>query len=171
MHHPDVSNNPTSKETFRKASEAYAILANDRERYVRVPINSIHTTHTSRRRAYDRTLAQRSTPAPPGTSRSSSVESRRKPGATYAWQSTRRSRQPEHEHGPRVYPGPQQSNTASSPTGYSHYYAHLHSTKRETPQDRADRVSGAVRALQVIIAMTVVTMVCQPLLVSSPSPS
>ncbi|KAF8174233.1 DnaJ domain-containing protein [Pholiota molesta] len=67
QHHPDVSKDPNSTAIFRKASEAYAVLGNDRER-----------------RAYDRSLLHR-----PAVSNSQAYHPRnpaaRAAHATYAW--------------------------------------------------------------------------------------
>ncbi|KAF9473945.1 DnaJ-domain-containing protein [Pholiota conissans] len=68
QHHPDVSKDPESEVVFRKASEAYAVLSNDRER-----------------RAYDRSLLHRSstTSQHPYHPRTPAARAAR---ATHAWE-------------------------------------------------------------------------------------
>ncbi|KZT67261.1 DnaJ-domain-containing protein [Daedalea quercina L-15889] len=87
QYHPDVNKDPGAREKFHALSEAYGVLGDDRKR-----------------RAYDRSVSQ----AGSGTSRMYphgadspyshwSYDTRRRRGATYAW---------EHHHPHRPPPGP-----------------------------------------------------------------
>ncbi|KAF9021653.1 DnaJ-domain-containing protein [Hymenopellis radicata] len=78
-HHPDVSKSAESAEIFRRASEAYSVLSDDRKR-----------------RVYDRSL-------PVGTSKSHATagvkfRDRKKPGATYAWAKSHPTAHGEYMH-------------------------------------------------------------------------
>ncbi|KAF8901435.1 DnaJ domain-containing protein [Mucidula mucida] len=99
-HHPDVSNSPQSAEVFRRASEAYSVLSDDRKR-----------------RVYDRSL-------PVGTSKSHAAaaaagvkfKDRKKPGATHAWAKTYPT-----AHGEYMHPHPKDRfSSSSSSSGHAY---------------------------------------------------
>ncbi|PPQ91930.1 hypothetical protein CVT25_000972 [Psilocybe cyanescens] len=144
LHHPDVSKDPSSRALFQKASEAYSVLSNDRDR-----------------RAYDRSLLHR---APP---RHSHVYHPRPPAAraaraSHAWESPARDSQkpppPDYAYTPR----PKRPSTSSTAQG-QHYSRPAHidvltgTRKRNEDAERElDKIRNEMpllRPLQVIGAI------------------
>ncbi|KAF9528276.1 DnaJ domain-containing protein [Crepidotus variabilis] len=138
-HHPDVSNNPESAKVFRKASEAYAILGNDRER-----------------RAYDRTILHQASPPASTQSFYQPSPSKRGPRASHAWEHRTRKKPPSPE---RPYPNSSSSYANrhyDAPKPYRHALHHdvLVGQRRRTEEEdqRVDRLKREVpflRAVQV----------------------
>ncbi|KAF5349563.1 hypothetical protein D9756_008828 [Leucocoprinus leucothites] len=155
-HHPDISKDPKSKEIFTSASEAYAVLIDDRQR-----------------RAYDRSLLQRSSGP---THSSSHLYSARAPPssgprATYAWEHSSRHRHAGFRQPPPDYtytPPPNRPRGTSAPGGAGRHYSPpqgshhdvLRGTRKKDEEmrrqvDRVQNTSSVVRAVQVLAALAV----------------
>ncbi|KAF8162666.1 DnaJ domain-containing protein [Crassisporium funariophilum] len=142
IHHPDVSKDPSSKVLFTKASEAYSVLSNDRER-----------------RAYDRSLLHRPTvQAQPFNAR---APPSRGPRANYAWESRSRAspRKPPPDYTYRSETSSRFNQASASGQGKHYtrplYHDVLTGTRRRTEDverelDKIRNESPIVRALQVI---------------------
>ncbi|KZT30156.1 DnaJ-domain-containing protein [Neolentinus lepideus HHB14362 ss-1] len=168
LHHPDVSDDSSSKAKFQAASEAYSILGDDRKR-----------------RAYDRELAAgassaRRTSGGPTASHypysQAAYEGRRR-GATYAWERHHRPQSASH-HPPPGYRGYDPGRSGYSHTQTQHnshaqaqyphnpfaspYVRRATGTKKEdwqTAEDRVRSVSGFWRFIQVLgVVLTVTTV-------------
>ncbi|KAF8891133.1 DnaJ domain-containing protein [Gymnopilus junonius] len=146
LHHPDVSNDPNSRAIFQKASEAYAILSNERER-----------------RAYDRSLLHRSpAPAAPFHPRAPPTKTAR---ATYAWE----TRRPGPKSGSFEYafsPPSARSKASSAQTSSGQTYtrpAHIdiltgNRKRAEVKQQELDKIHHSTtfaRPLQVVALILV----------------
>ncbi|KAF8825312.1 hypothetical protein HHX47_DHR7000704 [Lentinula edodes] len=174
-HHPDISQDPESKEIYAAVSAAYSVLSNDRER-----------------RAYDKKMQQNHrsfsshSPHLHPAANHNGEWSRRHPGATHAW--ARRSYQHPHE---------QKSNSAgpsnSSASGFaqqgfrgftphsgrstfmdsssihanaatdgdkSMFRRRMESVHRD--REKIEKVSGSVRAFQVLLVLVLISAVAAP---------
>ncbi|KAF9032929.1 hypothetical protein BJ165DRAFT_1357574 [Panaeolus papilionaceus] len=126
VHHPDVSHNPESKALFTKASAAYTILINDRDR-----------------RAYDRSLLHRS---PPPQTASNPFNTRAPPTrqarAGYAWETRSRGagRRPAADLGYAPKPGKSPYTSSRATPGHGRHYD-------PSPSSRSP-LSGAQRRME-----------------------
>ncbi|KAK0485007.1 DnaJ domain-containing protein [Armillaria novae-zelandiae] len=139
-HHPDLSDDPNSPSHFRRASEAYAVLSDDRQR-----------------RAYDRTLA--AVPPHPRDSPTfrTSWETRNKPpSAKFAW-TPRKPRPHQHQHTPGVDFGVPRDRTHPAYQNVSHRH-----TEEHKAHIALSRISGTVRALQLLAGLGIVMWVLGP---------
>ena len=166
-----MSNDPQSKVTFRKASEAYAVLSNDRDRCAITVMCFFFVAQLSDlcpfRRAYDRSLLHR---APPPGSQTSTFHPRaphkRSARASYAWETRPRGpqRKPPFES---VYPSSTRAQqTSSSSSSHGTPFTHpihediLKGTRKKNEEierdlDRIRNESPLVRALQVVTLLVV----------------
>jgi curved DNA-binding protein CbpA len=183
--HPDVNKEPQAREKFLAFSEAYAVLGDDRQRYVRlIPFCSSSwsiniNSRVKRRRSYDRSLAasggqQQSDyhQPPPAYSHYATANETRRRSANYAWERRHRpppGSSPHHQyqqHQPHSRSQTSSSSYASSDphsrratAGGTPHYRPLHTNWKETELDRVNRVSGLGRAVQLVglfIAVAVV---------------
>ncbi|KDR82146.1 hypothetical protein GALMADRAFT_135508 [Galerina marginata CBS 339.88] len=153
LHHPDVSKDPKSRALFQKATEAYAVLSNDRER-----------------RAYDRSLLHRGPPRSthqPYHPRAPSAKAAR---ATYAWESKPRGAPKESPFEYTYTPSGSRFNPSSPPgqgqpfTRPSHIDILTGSRRRaENKQQELDKIRhqiAFIRPIQVagVILVGVVVM-------------
>ncbi|KAF8957771.1 DnaJ domain-containing protein [Flammula alnicola] len=143
LHHPDVSKDPNSQALFRKASEAYAVLSDDRER-----------------RAYDRSLLHR-TPAftyPPYHPRAPPT---RTPRASHAWETRPRGfpkkPPPDYNFGPKSSPYSKQDpwSAQGKPFSYPIHQDVLTGSRRKTEdaERELDKIRNEMpffRSLQVL---------------------
>ncbi|KIK55108.1 hypothetical protein GYMLUDRAFT_881581, partial [Collybiopsis luxurians FD-317 M1] len=169
-HHPDVSKDPKSKEIYTAVSAAYSVLSNDRERraYDRKRQQDVHPSH-------HHTHAPHFHPAA-----NHNVEwSRRRPGATHAW--ARRPPPPKYKTQDPTRPsgytasssGQQGSHNSNKFTDHSSTYANAATDlsksmfRRRTEamhreRERVEKVSGSMRALQVFLALILITVFAAP---------
>lgn len=140
-HHPDLSDDPDSPTHFRRASEAYAVLSDDRQR-----------------RAYDRTLVV-VPPHPRDTTafRTATWETRNKPpSAKFAW-TPRKPRPLHHQHVGLEFGSGLRDRT---------HPAYQNVSQRHSNEHKAhiafSRISGTVRALQLLAGLGVVMWVLGP---------
>ncbi|KAG8988614.1 hypothetical protein FRB90_002653 [Tulasnella sp. 427] len=159
--HPD--RNPdadqAAKEKYLKASEAYAILADDRKR-----------------RAYDKTLEPSGSHAPHHGTTSHHhwghhADLSRRPRATYAWDLPRRPRatasprphSQTHSHAHRPHPNPTTSKAHHYPSarrsGPSNTRAETEYERFLAAEERVRKDSGFMRTLQVAGLLTAVAAV------------
>jgi hypothetical protein len=177
-----VNKEPQAREKFLVFSEAYAVLGDDRQRYVSFLLHSFHPSPLLRsgsrvngRRSYDRFLAasggQQSVyhqphPHPTYSHYATANEARRR-SANYAWE--RRRRPPPgsnpHVHHYQHHPHPRSQTSSSSassdlhsrrPTaGTTPHYRPPRTDWKETELDRVNRVSGLGRAMQLVFGIFV----------------
>ncbi|GJE86975.1 DnaJ-domain-containing protein [Phanerochaete sordida] len=158
LYHPDLNRDPASKERFQKVGEAYAILGDDRKR-----------------RAYDRALVGDSprnrhyAAAQPASAPYWAYETRRRPGATHAWQ-RQGSASAGWNHPGHVPPHPR-SSPYTHPQAGAQYHRDPFSSpnvqkatgnSRPNPAagiDRYNRISTFWRTMQVICVVMVVATV------------
>lgn len=193
-HHPDISQDPESKEIYAAVSAAYSVLSNDRERYMPIPryVWNHWIIFSDFRRAYDKKMQQNHrsfsshSPHLHPAANHNGEWSRRHPGATHAW--ARRSHQHPHE---------QKSNSAgpsnSSASGFaqqgfrgfaphsgrstfidsssihanaatdgdkSMFRRRMESIHRD--REKIEKVSGSVRAFQVLLVLVLISAVAAP---------
>ncbi|KAF9068999.1 hypothetical protein BDP27DRAFT_1421425 [Rhodocollybia butyracea] len=162
-HHPDVSNDPKSKEIYTAVSAAYSILVDDRER-----------------RAYDRKMQYEDLPTsanPPYP-----YESRFRRRAFHAWRKSRpppppRSSQSTADPSSRTtYQSKQDSQNSRTNTSYTHANAATDGDKsmfrRRTEalhreREKVEKISGSIRALQVFLVLIVIAGLAAPTMSSS----
>ncbi|KAK0205129.1 DnaJ domain-containing protein [Desarmillaria ectypa] len=150
-HHPDLSDDPDSLIHFRRASEAYAVLSDDRQRraYDRTLITDtvVVPTHPRERTSFRTTWETRNTP----------------PSAKFAW--TARKPRPLHhrQHTAGVEFG---SGGGTGTMRDSTHPSYQNVSQRHTNEHKAhiafSRISGTVRALQLLAGLSVVMWVLGP---------
>ncbi|KAF9559501.1 DnaJ-domain-containing protein [Agrocybe pediades] len=153
LHHPDVSKDPKSRAIFEKASEAYSILSNDRER-----------------RAYDRSLLHRPVARPSASSHPYNPRApptKQPRGASYAWETrSRQQRRPPSDF--EYKPPPSRPQAASSQSGNTYSrQAHVDiltgfrrtRENRERELDKIRHENPLIRPFQVIVVLLVGTAV------------
>jgi len=156
--HPDINKDPQAREKFVAFSEAYTVLANDRQR-----------------RSYDRSLVSSSSVhqhhhyQPPKTySHYATANEARRRSANYAWE--RRYRPPPgshpHPHTTHYRPRPYPSSVASDPhvgrAADAPYYRPPRTGWKEAESDRVNHVnhvSGLGRAVQLVGLFVAVAIV------------
>ena len=185
-----MASDPAAKEKFQKVSDAWAVLGDDRQRCAAYPVNerlkeTPLTPLPSCRRAYDKSLAESAGPhrhSAAGTpfrtqyaDASWAFETRRRPGATHAWEA-RRHGAAGYRHPGRAPPPGQGPFSEASAQGSASAGRHYDPTSSfsspnvqkatgfakgspMTDADHAHRVSTVWRAIQVIgLVMIVATL-------------
>ena len=154
-------------------SQAYAVLSDDRERYVLHFIIILHVVlYLSFSRAYDRTLLSHSWRTPSGSNaynpRTPLTRSSSRSSATYAWEHPSRTRSshynPEWSAYNRPHPGPDRHNHLDQDKSHHQRFSpHLsfwgtprrRAEEEERAMDRVRNESSLKRALQLMGLMAV----------------